>query len=338
MNEKLKTTIKYSFTIILIIASAYLALKDVELIKLYETIVSANYLWVLLPVPVVLLSHWVRALRWKTMLNPIIKSASTWNLFSAVMIGYAANNVIPRGGELLRPYVVSKREKISFSSTFATIVVERIIDVIALILIFAAVFFFFREQIVSSLPELDANKIVLPTIVFALALLVSLYPPIVRFLLKTFIKPFSKKFFEELNKIFEKFTKGFEVIRSPKQYLRLTYESILIWLFYTIPLYIMFFAFDFKIDYALGFDDAILLVVVSGIGTAIAPTPGAVGVFHFLITNTMVRLYGIAPEIALAYATVTHGINYLIQVIPGALFFLRENIKKIPKKEDLNSM
>lgn len=338
MNEKLKTTIKYSFTIILIIASAYLALKDVELIKLYETIVSANYLWVLLPVPVILLSHWVRALRWKTMLNPIIKSASTWNLFSAVMIGYAANNVIPRGGELLRPYVVSKREKISFSSTFATIVVERIIDVIALILIFAAVFFFFREQIVNSLPELDANKIVLPTIVFALALLVSLYPPIVRFLLKTFIKPFSKKFFEELNKIFEKFTKGFEVIRSPKQYLRLTYESILIWLFYTIPLYIMFFAFDFKIDYALGFDDAILLVVVSGIGTAIAPTPGAVGVFHFLITNTMVRLYGIAPEIALAYATVTHGINYLIQVIPGALFFLRENIKKIPKKEDLNSM
>ncbi|NLO20057.1 MAG: flippase-like domain-containing protein [Ignavibacteria bacterium] len=338
MNEKLKTTIKYSFTIILIIASAYLALKDVELIKLYETIVSANYLWVLLPVPVILLSHWVRALRWKTMLSPIIKSASTWNLFSAVMIGYAANNVIPRGGELLRPYVVSKREKISFSSTFATIVVERIIDVIALILIFAAVFFFFREQIVNSLPELDANKIVLPTIVFALALLVSLYPPIVRFLLKTFIKPFSKKYFEELNKIFDKFTKGFEVIRSPKQYLRLTYESILIWLFYTIPLYIMFFAFDFKIDYALGFDDAILLIVVSGIGTAIAPTPGAVGVFHFLITNTMVRLYGIAPEIALAYATVTHGINYLIQVIPGALFFLRENIKKIPKKEDLNSM
>lgn len=338
MKEAVKSTIRYSLAVILIIVSGYLALKDVELSKLYEIIVSADYLWVILPIPVIMLSHWVRALRWKTMLNPILKHSSTWNLFSAVMIGYAANNVIPRGGELLRPYVVSRREKISFSSTFATIVVERIIDVIALVLLFAGVFFFFRDQIINALPELDANKIVLPTIVIAIGLVFCLYPPLVRFLLRIFIKPFSQKFYDELNKIFDKFTKGFDIIRTPKQYVRLAFESMLIWLFYTIPLYLMFFAFDFKIDYNLGFDDAILLIVVSGIGTAIAPTPGAVGVYHFLITNTLTRIYGIAPEIALGYATVSHGINYLIQVIPGAFFFLSENIKKIPKKADLKSI
>jgi len=171
MKEAVKSTIRYSLAVILIIVSCYLALKDVELSKLYDTIVSADYLWVLLPIPVIMLSHWVRALRWKTMLNPILKHSSTWNLFSAVMIGYAANNVVPRGGELLRPYVVSRREKISFSSTFATIVVERIIDVIALVLLFAGVFFFFRNQIINALPELDANKIVLPTIVVAIGLI-----------------------------------------------------------------------------------------------------------------------------------------------------------------------
>ena len=96
----------------------------------------------------------------------------------------------------------------------------------------------------------------------------------------------------------------------------------------------MFFSFDFHITANLGFNDAILLIVISGIGSTIAYTPGAIGIYHYLIKASMMLFYGMQAEEALAYATLTHAINYLIQVGTGGLFFMRENLKKIPLQEE----
>ena len=100
----------------------------------------------------------------------------------------------------------------------------------------------------------------------------------------------------------------------------------------------MFFAFDFQSTLHLGLIDAGLLIVVSGVGTSIAPTPGAIGVYHWIIVSALVNLYpNISQEEALAYATLTHGVNLIIQVIIGAIFLLKENITKIPTKEDFEA-
>ena len=254
------------------------------------------------------------------------------------MVGYAFNNVLPRGGEFLRPYVYSRREKTSFSMLFATIMLERLIDLITLLLLFGGIFFFFREQLVQALPNLQIEKILIPTGIVIVALIFCFYPPFVKVMLRIFVKPISGKFYEKLSGIFDRFILGFTILRQPSQYVRLIVESLGIWLFYTFPMYIMFFSFNFQVTKALGFDDAILLIVISGIGFTVAPTPGAIGVYHFLIQTALVRLYGVSPEEALAYATVTHGINYLVQVIVGGLFVMRENIKKIPDEKDLKDI
>jgi len=334
MTEKNKKILQISISVVLVVVSVYYTLKDIDLVKLWHIIVHADYLWVLMPIPVSLLSHWVRAMRWKTMLKPIAKVHSTWNLFSAVMAGYAVNSITPRGGELLRPYIYARREKISFSSAFATIIVERFIDVIILLMMFAGVSFFFSEQIRTALPSLHADKFLIPSALIIGVLILSFWPPFVRKMLKVFIYPFSHKFYDKLSGIFDRFVKGFAIIRYPSQYFRLIVESLLIWLLYTIPLYMMFFSFGFQKTANLGFGDAILLIVISGIAFTIAPTPGAVGVYHLFFQRALVNLYGIGAEEALAYATVTHAINYLIQVIVGGLFILRENITKIPHKEE----
>jgi len=101
---------------------------------------------------------------------------------------------------------------------------------------------------------------------------------------------------------------------------------------YAIPNYLLFFAFDFQINANLGLIDAALLVVVSGIGMSIAPVPGGIGVYHWITVTAIVNLYPqISYEEALAYATVSHGLNLAIQVILGGGFMLRENIRAIPK-------
>jgi hypothetical protein len=335
-KERRSQLIRISVAVVLLVASVYYTVKDIDLVKLWNYIVTADYFWVLLCIPVMILSHWVRAVRWRTMLEPILKHANLWNLFSAVMAGYAVNNILPRGGEFLRPYAFARRQKVSFTSVFATIIVERFLDLLILLLMFAVVWFSFREQIRMALPTLQAEKLFVPVLIIMGVIILSFWPPLIRFLLKYTIKPLSQKLFDKATELFEKFVKGFSVIRTPSRYFRLTVESLLIWLLYTIPNFLIFYSFGFDhAPYNMGFDDAILLIVISGIAFTISPTPGAIGVFHFFIQNTLVRLYNVNPEAALAYATVNHGIGYLVQVVVGGIFLLRENIKKIPRKRDI---
>jgi uncharacterized protein (TIRG00374 family) len=336
MSENTKKILRFGISAILIVVSVWYATRDIDFKELWRIIVNANYLWVILSVPVILLSHWIRAMRWKTMLEPAlkIKSTSTWNLFSAVMIGYAFNCVLPRGGEFIRPFVIARREKVSFTSTFATIIVERVIDVITLMMLFAFVFLFLSNQVISAFTEIDVNKIITIALLIIFVGIVSFYPPVFRFLIRIILKPISIKFYNRTSDLFEKFLQGFAIIKSPSKYFQLSLESVLIWFCYTVPMYLMFFSFNLHTTASLDFWDAILLIVISGIGVTIAPTPGAFGVYHVLIRDSMILFYGLRSEEALAYATLTHGVNYLIQVIVGGLFFMRENVKKIPLKEE----
>lgn len=330
MNKGISIALKWLITTILVVVSFYFALKDINLDELWYSIRSADYFWVLLSLPVIVASHYVRALRWRTILSPIMNPGSTINLFSAVMVGYFFNSLYPRLGEFIRPYVYAKRENVSKSSVFATIIVERVVDVFTLGFLFAIAFIISSEKIANMLPGVDPQKIIVFSLLVIAALIFSFWPPFIRFALKYLVKPFSISIHDRILDIFEKFRLGFTVIKRPSLYFRLVLESLLIWVCYALPMYLMFFCFPFSdtIDVALG--DALFLVIVSGIGVTIAPTPSGIGVMHSLIMYAMVGLYGISEEMALAYATINHASSLFVQLTVGGGFLLRERISKIP--------
>jgi uncharacterized protein (TIRG00374 family) len=338
MTKNAKKTIRFIIALVIMLATLYYVTRDINFEKLWNILSGANYWWVLFSVPAMILSHVVRAYRWKTFLKPVHKAKSLMNLFSAVMIGYAVNSIIPRGGEFVRPYVYARREKISYSSSFATILIERFIDVLTLLLFFSVAFFMFRQEIARAFPFITASSltyyVVLPVVALLAFILLSLYTNIGEFLLRKIVKPFSQPLYEKLFGILDSFLKGLEIIKTPSQYLRVGFESVLIWIFYTMPMYLIFFSFDFQSQLGLTFADAFLLIIVVGIGVTLATTPGALGIYHTLLRDAMVALYSIGKEEALAYATITHASNYLIQFIVGGIFFLRENLKKIPTEKD----
>ncbi len=330
MSSSIKKIFKYGLTATIAIASIYLAFRDVHIGDLWDVLANADYKWALIPIPIMLISHWIRALRWKTMLSPIMKVNSVWNLFSAVMVGYLFNNIFPRGGEFIRPYVYSKREKVSYSSTFATIIVERVIDVIFLAFLFGVAFIVMHDKISKALTiEISPKSIIIIVALFFTVIVAAFYPPVIDFFIKKFVKPFSEITYLRLRELFTKFRKGFAIIKRPSQYSRLIIESFLIWFCYALPMYFIFFCFGFQEQAHLGLIDAGLLVIVAGIAATIGLTPGSIGVYHVMIQRSMMDLYGISPEQALAYATVTHAINYFVQVGFGALFLMREDITKI---------
>lgn len=330
MNNGIKTALKWLLTIFFVAVSLYFALKDTDLSKLWDSIVTANYIWVIASLPIIILSHYIRALRWRTILKPLTPANSTTNLFSAVMVGYFFNSLYPRLGEIIRPYVYAKRENLSKSSVFATIIVERVIDVFTLGVLFAVAFIIARDKIANMLPGVDPQKILYFSLLVLVVLVLSFYPPFVKLLLKLMVKPFSLKIHDRIWDIFQKFRIGFSVIKDKRAYLRLVTESLLIWTCYALPMYLTFYCFSFSqtIDVSLG--DALFLVIVSGIGVTIAPTPSGIGVMHSLIMYAMMGLYGIPEEMALAYATINHASSLFIQLTIGGVFLIRERISKFP--------
>lgn len=339
MTKSLKNILKWLIISAFIVGSFYWVFKDIDFLKLKTSLLSANYFYVFLPVPIILFSHWVRAYRWKTMLNPLVKVKSVWNLFSAVMIGYAVNTVIPRGGELVRPFVTSKKEKISYSSTFATIILERVIDVVTLIIIFGVTFALLSDKIVKILPDnINPNQLILVTLLIVVIALLNLYPPFVNFLLKYTVKPFSSSLYEKLLGIVERFKKGLAIVKEPKLYLKLTFESFLIWFLYSLPLYILFSAFDFQDTLHLGLIDATMLVIVAGISVTISPTPNGAGVYQLFVPQAMVKLYGMDPEIALAYSILAWATSTFTQFIVGMIFFYKEGLTSFTPDRNLETI
>ena len=105
----------------------WMALNGLDLKGVWEVIKSANYIWLLPSVGVYFIGVWVRTWRWDYLLRPL-KKIPVKNLFPVVVIGYMGNNVYPfRAGELLRSYVLYRREGVKISASLATVVIERVL-------------------------------------------------------------------------------------------------------------------------------------------------------------------------------------------------------------------
>ncbi len=336
-----KNGLRVAVSVVLVVVSTWYAVKDVHFTELLDALHDVKYIWVLASAPVILFSHWLRALRWKTMLEPVLKTKSLHNLFSAVMIGYFANNILPKGGEILRPLVFSKREGAPFSSVMATIFIERLIfDMIPVVLFISGAFLFQSKEISIAYPELGLGFLgsltALITCAATVMIVLSAFPQWSEKILDKTVKKFSEKLYGKLHGIATSFSKGFAILTTPSQYLRVSIESLLIWFVYIIPMWMLFYAFPFGAAKSPGFEDAALIFVI-GLISQFAPVPGGIGVYHTLVATSMVRLYGLRQEEALAYATVSHGINYLITFVIGSAYFLIENRGNTKLKNEVMS-
>ena len=134
---------RHSFKLILGLAVGavffYLALRSVDVDQMLAALAKADVRWIAASAAVLMLAHVLRAIRWRYLLAPV-RTVDTGSLLSALLIGYAANTFMPAHlGEFLRAFVIAKKKSLSASAVFASIVVERVVDVISLIVVMAVV-------------------------------------------------------------------------------------------------------------------------------------------------------------------------------------------------------
>ena len=302
----------------------YLAGRKVDFSLMWEAFTRVNYWFVLLAIPVVFLSHVLRALRWRYLMDPI-KSLDVAGLFSALLIGYMANILMPAHlGELVRAYVLGKKRGVSASSTFATIVVERIIDVFALLLlmVFAILLYPFPAWI----NKAGYAMLVGTAGLFVFLILLKRHFAFFERVLKLLFRPLPKSWEEKLAAGIRSFVVGIVPLRRGRDYLVVSILSVVIWGCYGFILHLILHAFDFMGVYHLPWWTSLIVLVVTTIGIVVPSSPGYVGTYHWLCQISL-GMFGVPGGPALSFAILTHGVNFLPVLIAGLILAYYEGVE-----------
>jgi glycosyltransferase 2 family protein len=329
MPVQSRSLVRYSISFLLAFGFLYLAFRGVKLSELWVSLKGANYWWVALLIPLNILMNWVRAERWAHLLAPIKSPISKRSLFSGVMIGYAINNILPRVGEFVRPYIIGNREGISRSSVFGTIVVERILDFMSFYFIVCIVLFLYPHSLDPFVNQADAVRpLFLLGSMTALIIFILLFfkaEALFRFLAKM-LRVIPDKQKEKAEKILEKFYTGFAVSKVRDKLGVILFQSFLIWGLNALIMFVPFYAFAAIIKKPeMDFGASVVLLVISSIAW-ILPAPGAMGTYHSFLKVAMVKLYGIDETTSLSYAIITHEVGYLVVMVIGVYYYFRDQL------------
>jgi uncharacterized protein (TIRG00374 family) len=304
----MKRSLQFAAGILLAGIFAFLALRGVKLSEVLETLAHTRYGYIVLAVALLMASHFLRALRWKLFLAPI-RALGAGGLFSALLIGYAANTFVPAHlGELLRAAVVGRKHGMFASAVFASIVLERIVDVVSLVAATALVILLypFPGWVVQS-----------AYVMFAGALLLMLgligfkrYESRAERALRQLLRPLPPKIGRTLETTIVRFFAGLQPLAARWHYAAAFLLSIGIWVCYALCFHACLLAFDFPATYGLPWYAALAVLVVSTISVVIPSSPGYVGTFHYLCQVSLM-MFGVPAAAALSFALITHAVSVL---------------------------
>ena len=243
-------------------------------------------------------------------------------------VGYMVNNVLPKVGELVRPYAIGKLENISRSAALGTLLVERFFDIISFLVMIALIPLIYSGPLLQVFPWLEETGLWITalTIVFiTIFTFLMLRRDVVVRVLNFFTRHLSTQRAAQVEKITHSFLDGFLFLKEPRHYFIIAVLSVLVWGLYIIMMYLPFYAFGLTEKYSLDIRSAMVVQAISSLGY-MAPTPGATGPYHYFTVQSLTKLYGVDDELARSYATVTHAVGYLVMTILGLYFFWADKL------------
>jgi uncharacterized protein (TIRG00374 family) len=306
--------------ILISLAFMYVALRRLELGQVWEGLRTATYAWIIPGVVIYFGGVWARTWRWHYLLRPL-RPVSLRRLFPVVCIGYMGNNIYPaRAGEVIRSYVLRRREGISMSASLATVVVERVFDGLVMLL------FVFVSLPFTPMPSWLQKIVILASLLFFGALLVFLFlaarPQRVRSLYMRAIAPLlPARFRETAGSLLDRFLTGLGALRRGRDVLMLFWTSVVIWLAETVKYWFVMHAFSFSVPFYV----LMLMNGVVNLATTLPAAPGYVGTFD-LPGIEILSTFGVPRDLAAAYTATLHVALWLPITVLGAIYMWQEQL------------
>lgn len=323
MKKKINSLLQYAFFLGLAIFLVWWSLSkisDAHWEEMKTAMRETNY-WLLVPVAIALLvSHLSRAIRWRILMEPMGYKPSLINTYLAVLIGYFANQGVPRLGEVLKCTILSRYEKVPADKLIGTIVAERAFDLVCLILVFAITFFSqlsvigqYAGNLLNQLLYGSTEKAGNNGLYIGLA--------IVAFLLLLFwwlVRRYSgSKLVQKSRTVISGIWQGINSIRFLKNKGWFLFHSFLIWFLYLASIRIGFYAMTATQPY--GWLPSFSVLSLGSVGMIV--TPGGMGAYPILVQETM-SLYGLSEGIGNAFGYILWLAQFVLVLVAGAVSLL----------------
>lgn len=319
MSRRLKNFLQYLAILTITALLVFVSLRGINVGEgeskwdfLFRTWAQADKLWLIIMAVIAMISHLIRAHRWVMLLEPIGHKPKVAHSFYSLMVGYLVNLVIPRGGEISRCYNLYKLNKIPVVESFGTVVVERIVDLLCLVLLLALSFAFETGKLVAfveTLPiDLSGQGKIVTLIIVGLAAVIII--AVIYWLLRR-----NEKAKALISKTWTSFASGFKSIQKVRYKKLFIFHSVLIWFLYFAMSYAVLKAFPATENLSV---TAVLSLFAIGAIAMAAPLPGGTGSYHVLVPQGLSFLYGIALSDAVAFTFIFHAWQTALLILAGA--------------------
>ena len=341
MNARIKQALRYAVSLALMGLFLYWAFHDIKAAELWVAMYDASLIWLGIIIATTLATVALRAWRWTILMRPFA-AVSVWDASLALAVCYAANAFLPRSGEVLRVLSLKWRHSVSIGSNLATVAVERIMDMVWLLLFLGISFMLLRTRIEALFPTMapwmgvaGVAAALFFIALLALLALVSIYRDRALNAVGRILQPLSGRLSGFVVRMLTPFVHGLEALHTPSAYVEILLSSVLLNAGYILIIYQAFIAFDLHVAYDLGPVQALVINAISALGF-VAPVPGGTGSYHFLFKQSLFQLFAVPEVAALACATVLHALANLLYIALGgpAFLLLRRHRSQLIENEE----
>jgi len=326
----------------------YLAVRNVHPTEFWRAMQNARYLWLVPGTALTIVAFMIRSWRWRYLVEPV-RRIGFGSSFSATMIGFMANNVLPaRAGEVIRAVALGRRERVSKSSVLATIVMERLFDLFTILIILAVVFFIFPFPA----PVLRAGFVVLVLSLVVLVALIVLHlradslanrvepffdsvcaiviPVIIRRVLWWTPRRFRAKMLDHTPGVFTRFSHAFidglGILRRGRHIATVTLLSALMWLVTILGIACVLLSMSPQMPTLRSpFEAALVLLITISLAIMMPSTPGYIGVVQYACTKSL-ALFGVGEDASLAFSFLYQASQFVPITLVGIYYLWKENV------------
>jgi uncharacterized protein (TIRG00374 family) len=321
-------TIRAVAVVALVVSLIALFLRGVDLSRVWGEMRTADPTLGVFALTLTLVLYIVRTRRWQYLLAPLGPTRFAV-AFRTTVIGFAVSAVLPaRAGEVLRPLLLARKENLPATAAFATVVVERILDLVTVVLLLAIYLLFFDAGTLARAPALaDAVRLgaLMATVgsvgVLVVMMVCAAEPSRLHRLVLGAARVLPARLAHTLARFAQTFAEGLVVVRHPTRLLVIMALSFVLWIIIATQIWVISHAFHLAIPYT----GAYLLAAILVVGVAL-PTPGGVGGFHEAFRIGATSFFGTDNDATVGAAIVLHAVSFVPVMIMGVWCAFAEGI------------
>jgi hypothetical protein len=322
--------------LIIVVLSSYYAFRNVSPEELFTALGAVHYIYIIPAILAVAMTFYFRALRWSCLVSSV-KTVRASSLVSPLMVGFMANILPARAGEIIRAYLLGKKEDITFSASFATIIVERLMDMIVFLLLLVGVLIFSSDVLTGGHTGGAESRLMGYMIKFGWVSFIGTIGLITFVVLlqyknewavkivKLFTMPLPLRWKQKIEDMVHSFTEGLRILRNLRGVIFSLGLSLLVWISIVVAYYPLNLAFG--IDAELPTISSILIIALTiCIFISLFPTPAFLGAFQAACVVALHEIFGVSKAVAASYGIIAWLVAMGFIIVVGFIFIVKDNI------------